>query len=98
MKRYSADYVLDGITEADFQIWKHHPVTKLYVRFLKDYERQLKDAQVGQLRTSTDAPDLFKLGTWTGAINLVSEMSEPRYQSIVDFYTPEEPQQQEDEG
>lgn len=96
MKRYSADYVLDGITEADFQTWKHHPVTKLYVRWLKHYEQQMKDAQVGQLRSSTGAPDLYTLGTWTGAINTVGEMSELRYQSIVDFYTPE-PQQEEQE-
>jgi hypothetical protein len=94
MKRYSADYVLDGITEADFQNWKHHPVTKLYIRWLKDCERQVGQVQVGKLRSSDKTPDAFTLGTFTGQINTLAEVAEPTYQSIVDFYTPPEDQEE----
>lgn len=90
MKRYSADFVLDGITEADFQSWKHHPVTKMFLRYLRDTERQYAAHQVGGLRSTKGTPDPFELGKWTGAINAIAEMAEPTYESIVNFYTPEQ--------
>lgn len=94
MKRFTADYVLDGITEADFQRWKHHPVTKMWLRFLKDYERQLSEQQIGKLRSSSSSPDQFTLGTFTGAINAVNEMADPKFEFILSFYPTDE--QEED--
>lgn len=32
---------LDGISEADFNVWKHHPVSKLYLAYLADYRAML---------------------------------------------------------
>ena len=90
MKSFTISIILNGITEQSFNEWKHHPCTKLYMRFLKDYERQLAERQMGLLRHSGETPDPFKLGTFTGQINAVAEMAEPKFQSIVEFYPPDE--------
>lgn len=98
MKRFTADYMrelLEGISETNFQQWRHHPVTRLYMHYLRDYERQLAEAQIGKLRSSSSSPDQFTLGTFTGAINAVNEMADPKYESIVAFYQSEE---QEDDS
>ena len=90
MKHYSREFVLGDLSEAEFQNWKHHPVTKLMLRFYRDYEKQLGANQVGQLRSSSEAPDLFKLGVWTGSINTMHDLANPEFETVAKFYTPEE--------
>ena len=94
MKAYSASFILNGITEQDFLTWKHHPVTKLWVRFLKDYGQQLEREQIALLRASSESVDQFKLGSFSGAINAVSEVGDPQFNSIVAFYPTEEEQEE----
>ncbi len=89
MKRYEASYVLDGITEADFLSWKHHPVTKLYHRYLRDAEKLLAEKQIGLLRTSQTMPDPYVTGEFKGRIEAIAEMAELTYEDIRWFYTPE---------
>ena len=78
------------ITEADFAAWKHHPVTKIWLKFLEDYATVVGGEVLGAVCGSLTAPDPFYLGEIKGRFLVVSEMAEPRYESIVKFYQPQE--------
>jgi hypothetical protein len=48
-----------GIREAEFQLWKHHPVTKVVMKYLDDYRgamtRQIVQAwEAGALKLTDD--------------------------------------------
>ena len=90
MKQFTRSIVVGDLTEQDFLNWKHHPVTKLWLRYLKDYERQMGEQQVSTLRSCVATPDPFGLGAFTGAINAVMEMADPQFAAIVEFYPPDE--------
>ena len=90
MKHYTADYALDGVTEADFQQWKHSPVTKVVMRYLRHYERKMAEEQIDLLRTSVATPDPFGLGRFTGAINQLSECHQIDYATMISFYASED--------
>ena len=83
-------YELNGISEHLFQRWKHDPVTKIVMRFLMDYERQLAEKQIGFLRTATHTPDTFTLGTFNGQINAVGMITELSFMDMVAFYGTDE--------
>lgn len=90
---------LDGITADDFRSWKHHPVTKVYLRYLMDFERELMVKLVDVLRASEAAPDPFQLGMFNGRSSAILEMATLDFSHIAGFYTPpeqEDKQKQED--
>ena len=91
-----ADYELNGIQEPDFQRWKYHPVTKVFVRYLLDYERQLCEKQIGMLRKVVSTPDPFTLGMFQGRINTVGELAAVEFADLVEFYGTEEEQEESD--
>ena len=78
------------ITEADFAAWKHHPVTKIWLKFLGDYAAVVAREPLGAVCASLTAPDPFYLGEIKGRFLAVSEMADPRYDSIVKMYQPQE--------
>lgn len=77
---------LNGITEADFQRWKHHPATKAFMRYLLDYEQQLAEEAVTLLRNTPAAPDAFRLGYFQGEVNAYRSIIELEFQKMVEFY------------
>lgn len=84
------------ITEADFGAWKHHPVTKVWLKFLSDYAAMIGREPLGVVCSSLAAPDPFYLGEIKGRFLAVSEMAEPKYESIVKLYQPEQEIQESD--
>ena len=92
MKFPTLDFILDGITEQDFLQWKHHPVSKVWFRYLRDQLRVTEAEQLAGLRGATSAPDPFKLGDFSGFARAIFEMSEPQFESITKFYPIEEEQ------
>ena len=85
---------LNDITLGDFQSWKHHPVTKVFIRFLLDYERQVAEKQIALMRSVDKTPDAFALGMFNGQINSVSMMAQLEFVDLVEFYPdPEEEEQ-----
>jgi hypothetical protein len=90
MKQFTRDYVLGDLTEAEFNAWKHHPVSKLVRRFLKDRERQVAEHQIATLRGCTTSPDPYVLGQFNGHINALQELAELEFAHIVAFYPDEE--------
>lgn len=79
---------LDGITKDDFQIWKHHPVSKLYLKYLEDYAallgREFLDRWLaGHITTDTEKE-------LRGRILTLTDLVELQFDSIKKFYQTEE--------
>ena len=95
MKRYTADFLRERITEADFQNWKHNPVTKLVLRYHADVEQQWAEHQIAAMRNSAGALPDFLQGEFKGVINTRKQCAEITYQEIVEFYPADEPPEEE---
>ncbi len=52
--------------------------------------------QIGLLRTATQTPDAFTLGTFNGQINAVGMITELSFMDMVAFYGTEEEQEEPD--
>lgn len=42
------DQQVSGIAEQDYQTWRHHPVTKVFIEYLRDYRADLIEAAAAQ--------------------------------------------------
>lgn len=89
---------IGDITEADFQSWKHHPVTKVYLRYLTDFEQELMAKLVDILRASESSPDPFQLGMFNGRSAAIREMATLDFEHIASFYTPPEQEDKQEQG
>ena len=78
----------DGLTEADFQVWKHHPVTKVYLLYLGDYRamllRDLLERWEGGVLTLDTEKEI------RGRTMTLAELGELQFASIQKFYAEEE--------
>ena len=86
--------VVKGLTERDFQAWRHHPVTKVYLRFLSDF----RDAVIIETNNKWLGGDLKPddaEGNRAQAL-MLAEMVELAFGDIADFY--EGPDQEENES
>jgi hypothetical protein len=80
--------VLD-ITEADFASWKHHPVTKVYLRYVLDYAGVAKQALADSVLSTEASLDQLTIGKLSGRILAWQEMATLELAHIAQFYTPE---------
>lgn len=87
MSNPTRESIFGGITAEDFANWKHHPVTRLYLRYVLDFERMLADVHVGTVRTLVASPDPFSVGKAVGQMNALAEVGAPSYESIDHFYS-----------
>lgn len=79
---------LEGIAEGDFQVWKHHPVSKVFLRYLADYRMALlRDVlerwEAGALTLDTEKEI-------RGRTITLAELTELQFASIQKFYIEEE--------
>lgn len=75
---------LDGLTDADFNVWKHHPVSKVYLKYLDDYRTMLlRDVlerwEAGSLTLDTEKEIRGRTVT-------LAELVELQFASIQTFY------------
>lgn len=75
---------VNGITEADFNTWKHHPVTKVLHQFLGDYAEALKSDHLGRWLAGEDDPAQESLAR--GRIITATELKALKFQDIAEFY------------
>lgn len=90
MKQFSRSLVLGDLSEADFNNWKHHPISKLVRRFLRDRERQVVEHQIAILRKSDTPLSEYATGEFKGHANALAELAELEFQHIVEFYPSDE--------
>jgi hypothetical protein len=86
-----------NITEADFQSWKHHPVTKVYLRFVLDYADRAKRELADGLCAAEASIDQLAVGKVSGRIVAWQEMAMLDFDHIAAFYAYPEDDKQEQE-
>lgn len=84
------------ITEDDFNSWKHHPVSKVFLHFLKDREQMLLRDIALRIASTQTSPDLFYLGKLSGRAEEALEHANTEFAHIASFYTPPEQEEQQE--
>lgn len=79
---------LNGLQEGDFQRWKHHPVTVLYVAYLRDYADQIRRAQIQNLEHAVEPMPPLMQGELKGRINTLMELAAIEFTHLLEFYPP----------
>lgn len=75
---------IKGITEADYNGWKHHPVTKMFREYLLHFAGSLEEGHL--LRWKSGAMEQGKEDECVGRVLTLNELAELEFASIVDFY------------
>lgn len=88
---------LNGITEADFGAWKHHPVTKVYLRYVLDYASLAKRELADGVCASESSLDQLAIGKLSGRVLAWLEMATLEYSHIVSFYAASEPEDKQED-
>jgi hypothetical protein len=79
---------LDGLTEADFNVWKHNPVSKVYLKYLGDYRAMLLQDLLARWEAGAITLDTEK--EIRGRTMTLAELVELQFASIEKFYQTEE--------
>ena len=75
---------LKGVQEQDHQLWRHHPVTKVYRQYLKDFREALRQALLDLLEAG-NLDEHTKLKA-EGKLQILNEMIHLEYDHLVLFY------------
>ena len=76
--------ILDGLTDADFNVWKHHPVSKVYLKYLADYRTMLLRDLLARWESGALVLDTEK--EIRGRTMTLAELGELQFASIQKFY------------
>lgn len=76
-----------GISDSDFNVWKHHPVSRVYLRYLADYRAMLLRELIGQWEAGVLILDTEK--EIRGRVMTLADLVELRFESIQKFYEEE---------
>lgn len=84
LENRKTDQLIDGVGKKDFEIWKHHPVTKVFRRFLQDYRgaiktRILEQWEGGALKLTDELEA-------RGRVRVVQEMIDLEFEHILSQY------------
>lgn len=75
---------VNGIRLEDFQQWRHHPVSKVVLQFLRDYReamhRELLERWTANSLTLADEHEM------RGRSNTLQEFAEIQFESMLNFY------------
>lgn len=75
--------LVQGITQADFDSWKHHPVSKVILRFYRDKKDIMEQAAIQQWIAG-----VMTLGDQAlrGQIIELDELSNMPFEALIEFY------------
>lgn len=73
-----------GVTEADYQQWRHHPITKMFRAYLDDYHQDIvAGAATAWLSGNLELPTADEL---RGRALTVQEIADLPFSAILEFY------------
>ena len=75
---------LGDIRETDFQLWRHHPVTALFLQYLRDYREVLRREALD--RWEAGALNLVDQQEMRGRVMTCAEMADLPFEAIRSFY------------
>ena len=82
-----------GITQPDYQAWRHHPCSQMFLQYLRDYRHSLLVNLVA--KWEADEVSLALDTEVKGRVKTLSELAELPFDAILLFYQPAE---ETDEG
>lgn len=94
-----ADQIADplkGVTKADFQAHRHHPVSILLRRFLADYQESLRREAWDHLmgKRPKGVLDQSYLEEITGRVKACAEMADLPFEALEEFYAIQGPNEE----
>jgi len=79
---------LKEITESDYQKWRHHPVTQMFLQYMRDWESETRTKMVNEWIAGNLTLDNEKeVRGWHKALTQLGELE---FRSIEDFYRSKE--------
>ena len=85
-----------GIGEAEFNTWKHHPVTRAYLQYLMDWREFIKGAAIEAWEGGNIS--LAVADEARGVANTLRNVAEPDFGEVVKFYESRKQEMQDDES
>ncbi len=73
-----------GIGEIEFNAWKNHPVTRIYLKYLLDMRDDIKGAAI--LAWESGKLSLAVADEMRGAANYLKRVAEPEFDEVIRFY------------
>ena len=87
---------INGITEQDFIQWKHHPATRAFRKYMKDFAKQLSDDHVERWRAGVEEIDESEA---RGRVLALEETASIEFEHMAGFYEqPIDEEEEENEG
>lgn len=87
--------IVSDLQEADFQTWKHHPVTKVYRQYLAHFAAALERDHIA--RWKAGEADERTEAEAAGRIKTLEELAGLEFEHIAEFYQEPEANQEPDE-
>ena len=89
-------YKLNDIGEHEFQRWKHHPVTRVFMRYLLDMADQLRRSQLIDIENNAEPMSPKAQGEYKGRVSTLTELSSIQFEHLVEFYP--QPEEEDDDA
>lgn len=83
---------MKGITQRDFQSWRHNPVSAVFLQYLKDYRARVLDEIQREWQAGPLAPEREHEARWR--IKVTEEIATLQFDHIAAFYEIGEDRQQ----
>lgn len=80
-----ADNPIGDLTEQDYLDWKHHPVTRLFRRYLGDFRDALRRDHTLRWEGGASPSDAFEIEA-RGRVLTLGELVDLEFRHIADFY------------
>lgn len=85
---------VQGITQADYQAWRHHPCSKMFLQYLRDWRHSVLRSLLAQWEA--DQVTLALDTEVKGRVKTLGELSVLPFEAIYEFY--QEQSEESDEG
>lgn len=80
---------VNGLGVEEYQAWRHHPVTKMFLAYLSDFRTSLIEEMLR--RWAAEKLQLSHEHEIRGRVEILDEMATLKFETIVEFYQkPEE--------
>lgn len=73
------------IKKEDLQVWRHHPVTQVFLQYLRDYQEALAREAWGHLLVADHLDELL-IGEMRGRAKTLIELIDLPFEAMEQFY------------
>lgn len=77
---------MQQISKADYQAWRHHPVTKEFLQYLRDYRSSLHNELLERWEAGTLVGDSLIEQEIRGRSLILKEIGELEFEAMEQFY------------